>query len=257
VLAFSLSPRVRLVVLGVVLAALLAAPATWAAETLGYATNGTFPTGGPASASALGGGGPGGFGGRSFRGAGSGRFGSGAGGTSPGGAVGQLFAQPGSGGFAPPAGGGGFGPPQGARGFGGGGAFGGGDASLSAAVGYAKAHGGGTIGVSSQSTAASLILSSNANIAGIGGFSGRESSVSVAWLANEVRTGHLRWVVADAQGQGTRLPGDTRTGSQTAMSVVEKVCRKVTVTTTGGSKVTMYDCSGRASAILAASNNRG
>ena len=48
-LAAQLSPRVRAAVLGVALAALLAAPATWAAETIGHATASTFPAGGPAS----------------------------------------------------------------------------------------------------------------------------------------------------------------------------------------------------------------
>ncbi len=60
VLALGLPRRVRTVVLGVGLAALLAAPATWAAETLGHATSSTFPAGGSASASIGGFGGPGG-----------------------------------------------------------------------------------------------------------------------------------------------------------------------------------------------------
>jgi hypothetical protein len=36
------------------------------------------------------------------------------------------------------------------------------------------------------------------------------------------------------------------------MNAVAKSCRAVTVTTSSGSKVTMYDCLGRASAILRA-----
>ena len=79
------SPRVRMVALGVALAGLLAAPATWSAQTLGHATNGTFPAGGPASA---------GFGG----GPGGGRAGG-----PPGGGNG-TFAPP-NGGAAPPGGG--------------------------------------------------------------------------------------------------------------------------------------------------------
>ena len=68
-LALELAPRTRAVLVAVGLAALMAAPATWAAETLGHATNGTFPTGGPAGASVGGpsggpGGGPGGPSGR-------------------------------------------------------------------------------------------------------------------------------------------------------------------------------------------------
>ena len=60
------SKRIRMIALAVALAGLLAAPATWAAQTLGHATNGTFPAGGPASAGGFGGpgggrmGGPGG-----------------------------------------------------------------------------------------------------------------------------------------------------------------------------------------------------
>ena len=220
-LALKLSPRNRAILVAVGLAALTAAPATWAAETLGHATNGTFPTGGPASASAGGPGGPGGFGGRA-----------------------------GVGGPGGPGGPGGLSQTGGAAG--GPGGLGSGSATLTAAVRYANAHGGGTIGVSSQSSAAAAILSSHANVAGLGGFSGRESSVSASWLASEVASGHLRWVVADSNGGGG-APGDTRSGSRAAMSIVAQTCRPVILTTTGATKVTMYDCHGRASAILAAS----
>jgi 4-amino-4-deoxy-L-arabinose transferase-like glycosyltransferase len=215
----------------VIVAALLAPPATWAAETLGHATNGTFPAGGPASASggAPGGrGGVGGFGGAvGGAGAGMGGFGGRVGGSGPGAAVGA-----------------------------GGAAFGAGSSTLTAAVKYAKAHGGGTLGVSSQSSAANAIVATNANVAGLGGFSGRESSVSAAWIASEVRSGHLRWVLADGQ-TSSRLPGDTRTGSRSALSTVERTCPAVTFTTSSGTKVTMYDCLGRASAILTAAGNAG
>jgi 4-amino-4-deoxy-L-arabinose transferase-like glycosyltransferase len=247
--------RLRPVLVAAALAALLAAPATWAAETLGHATSSTFPTGGPASAAA---GGPGGFGG--------GRPGGFAGGP-PGG-----FAGGPPGGFAgPPAGGavGGGGPAGGGAAGGGGppGGFGGDSSTITALTRYASSHGGGTVGVESQSTAASAILTDDANVAGLGGFSGRESSVTVAWLANQVRTGHLRWVIVDA-GQGPGLPGDTRSGSQGAFAAVQQACRAVTVSTgtatgtgtgggstgaagtsTGAAGVTMYDCVGRADAI--------
>jgi 4-amino-4-deoxy-L-arabinose transferase-like glycosyltransferase len=280
-LAVRLAPRARWAVLTVAMAALLAAPATWAAETLGHAASSTFPAGGPASASEGGpGGGPGGFGRHGF---------GGRGGFPPPGAGG--FGTPGAGGFALPgaagAGAGGFAPPSAASrssqnnirglfsqtgstihgaprfgggfgGFGGaggpGGIFGGDSAGLKAAIAYAKAHGGGTIGVSSQSSAAAAILSSNANVAGLGGFSGRESSVTVSWLAMEVRSGHLRWVIDDA-GQSFRAQGDTRQGSQAAMAVVAKVCKSVTVSSASGTKTTMYDCRGRAAAILAATTS--
>jgi hypothetical protein len=144
----------------------------------------------------------------------------------------------------------------GAFGAGGGpGGFGGDNATLTTAIDYARAHGGGTIGVSSQSSAAAAILSSNGHVAGLGGFSGRESSVSVKWLASEVAAGRLRWVIVDSN-QGGGLPGDTRAGSQTAMDAVAKSCKAVTLKTTNGT-ATMYDCSGRAVAILAAAGSTG
>jgi 4-amino-4-deoxy-L-arabinose transferase-like glycosyltransferase len=267
-LALRLSPRARMIAVAVAVAALFAAPASWAAQTLGHATSGTFPTGGPANAVSLGSGGPGGrggpggFGGNS--GSGASRFG-----TPPGMQGGAGFAPPSGGagtGFAPPSNGavpGASTGQAGARGFGAGGGFGGGgpggfggdDATLTAAIDYAKAHGGGTIGVSSQSSAASAILSSNGDVAGLGGFSGRESSVSVKWLASEVAAGRLRWVIVDSN-QGGGLPGDTRTGSQSAMDAVAKSCKAVTLKTTNGT-ATMYDCSGRAAAILAAAGSTG
>jgi 4-amino-4-deoxy-L-arabinose transferase-like glycosyltransferase len=260
-LALQLSPRVRAAVLAVALAALFAAPATWAAETLGHATSGTFPTGGPASALTGGSGGPSGAGGRGGFGRGQG-FPFGGGGAPPKqGGVQSLFSnpsgsttRPGAGAFAGQGSGvGGFGGlgGQGRAGGGRGGIFGSDSPELAAAVKYAKAHGGGTIGVSSQSSAAAAILSSNANVAGLGGFSGRESSVSAAWIATEVRAGHLRWVIVDGS-QDFRAAGDTRTGSQSAMDVVAKTCRKVTFRA-DGTTYTMYDCRGRASAILAGS----
>jgi hypothetical protein len=244
-LAIEGAGRLRAVVVAVAMAALLAAPAAWATDTLGHATSSTFPAGGPASASVGGPGGGGGFGGG---GPGGGRGSAGGGSSRVGPAVGQLFQAPGQRGAAPS--GGGF--PGGAGGgfAGGGGGFGGDSASLTAAIRYAEQHGGGAIGVSSQSTAADAILSSNANVAGLGGFSGRESSVTASWIAMEVRDGRLRWVIAD-DSQGFSLPGDTRTGSETAMNVVAKTCRRVTLTS-NGTTVTMYDCLGRAAAILQA-----
>jgi 4-amino-4-deoxy-L-arabinose transferase-like glycosyltransferase len=233
ILALDMPRRTRGILVAVVLAALLAAPAAWAVETLGHATSGTFPAGGSATASAGGpGGGPGG---------GSGRGGRGGGG----------FAPPRAGGFAPPPLGN-TGPSQSRRGFGAGGpgGFGTNSGSLTAAISYVEQHGRGAIGVSSQSSAAAAILSSNANVAGLGGFSGRESSVTATWLAQEVAAGRLRWVVVDGTQPGGP-PGDPRTGSQTAMNAVASTCRKVALSTSG-STVTMYDCQGRAAAILGA-----
>jgi 4-amino-4-deoxy-L-arabinose transferase-like glycosyltransferase len=225
----------RAAVLAAALGLLLLAPASWAVQTLGHATEGTFPAGGPAQT---------GFGGGPGRGAGG-----------PGGG---FAAPPGAGtGFAaPPAGTGGrFGSaPGGARpgagvpgGMGGG--FGGDTAGLSSAVAYARQHGGGAIAVSSQSGAAASIIESGANVAGIGGFSGRESQVSTTWLADAVRSGRVRWVLTS--GSGGFGGNDGRVGASQLMAAVAEVGRKVTITS-GSSTTTLYDLSGRADALAAA-----
>jgi hypothetical protein len=271
--AFS-APRVRMAAVGGFLAALLLAPAVWAFDTLGYATSGTFPAGGPASIASDGGGGPpGGFGGRR---AGAGALGaipqlfgsggaaqggpqSGAGGF-PGGGPGGAGAPP-AGASPGPAGGGSIGSGGGPGGGpgGGGGPFGGSDASLTKVLSYVSEHGGGTIAVASQSSASAAIIGQDANVAGIGGFSGRESDVSVSWLAQEVRSGRIRWVLGEESGGGLsgRLPGDTRTGSKTAMAAVTQACRRVTLPTSAAGSTTrtagsLYDCEGRVAALMSA-----
>jgi 4-amino-4-deoxy-L-arabinose transferase-like glycosyltransferase len=224
----------RAAVLAAALGLLLLAPASWAVQTLGHATQGTFPAGGPASAG-FGGAGPGG--GR-FPGAGqmgspptgapgsgsSGTTGSGSAGGSPGG---------GAGGFAPGAGG-----------------FGGDSAGLTQALAYVKAHGGGTIAVSSQTGAASAIIQSGANVVGIGGFSGRESEVTTQWLAEAVRNDEIRWVLTS--GSSGFGGNDGRVGASKVMAAVERVGKKVTVTS-GSSTITLYDLSGKADALAAVS----
>ena len=214
--------RVRAIVVAGALAVLLIAPATWAADTLGYATSSTFPSGGPASAASGfgGGGGPGGGGG--FGRASGGRAGGGPGlGAPPAGRAGGM-----AGGMA-------------------GGPFGGNSTALTAAAAYVKTHGGGTIGVSSQQGASDAIIVSGVNVAGLGGFSGRESEVSVSWLAQAVRDGRVRWVLSDGTSSG--MPNDTRTGSQSVMTAAAKVGKKV-MTSSGA---TLYDLRGQASALQA------
>ncbi len=251
-LALAIPARVRAVLVVAGVGALMLAPAAWATETLGHATSGTFPAGGPASAG-------GGFGGGArFGGApgGGARFGGAPGGR------GRFGGGPFGG---PP---GGFAGGGGRSGAGGPGGFGRDSTELQSAIAYAKAHGGGTIGVESQSSAADAILRSGADVAGLGGFSGRESTVSVTWLATKVASGHLRWVLGSGGAQMS-LPGDTRSGSSSAFGAVAKACTAVnlgtsaTATTgnsalgslfgsTQGSATTLYDCQGRAAAILAA-----
>jgi hypothetical protein len=222
--------RFRRVALGAGVAALLLAPAAWAAETLGHAESGTFPLGGSASASA---GMPGAGIGAPGRGGNAGA----AVGIPTGAARGGL-----PGGFAGGAGGG----------FGGGvgGGFGGGSSQLEAAAAWAKAHGGGTVAVESQSTAASAILAGYDNVAGIGGFSGNESTVSAKWLAEMVKAGRLRYLLGGTSGTGSAF-SDGRQGSRAAIALAEKVARKITVTY-DTQTLTLYDLHGKAAALLAA-----
>jgi 4-amino-4-deoxy-L-arabinose transferase-like glycosyltransferase len=315
------SPRLRAAAAGAAVIALLLAPSVWAVDTLGHATNGTFPEGGPANVqTASGAAGFGGLRGRlGVRGFGGPPSGAGTGIGAPGAAgssrAPRLFGGPGvarpggsetsslptpqtgapsqarpegqpggvaSGSGAFPSAGNGAPPAAGRAGFGGGGMGAplGSNSTTTQAVAYVKSHGGGTIAVSSQSSAASAIIPSGAKVAGIGGFSGRESDVSTAWLAQRVGSGAIRWVLGEQTGQsgGPRLPGDTRAGSKAAMSAVAKACRKVTLPastasaagagsgTASGSgaatatnaagasasaATTLYDCQGRAPAIAA------
>ncbi len=138
-LLLSADRRVRTGAVAGAVAVLLIAPAVWSVDTLGHATSGTFPAGGPASlADAMGG--PGGRPGARFAGGPAGLE------RAPGGqgAAQQLFGPSegasgeGGGAEGPPAGPG-FGP--GGAGFGpagpGGGAFGGG-ASLKSVLSYVR-----------------------------------------------------------------------------------------------------------------------
>ena len=154
----------RKAVVAAVMAVLLIAPATWSVQTLGHATSGTFPAGGPATTGQFGGGG---------------------------------------------------GPPGG-----GGSPFGGDTSSLADAVAYVEQNGGGTIAVSSQSGAAGQLITAGADVAAIGGFSGRESEVSLEWLAQAVEDGQIRYVLTDG---ASGLPNDGRTGSSDVMAAVEAV----------------------------------
>ena len=107
-----------------------------------------------------------------------------------------------------------------------------------------QGHGGGTVAVSSQNGAAGQLLSSGADLAAIGGFSGRESQVSVAWLAHAVDAGRTRWVLTDGASGGMRQ--DDRIGSTEVMSAVAATCKAVP------SVDGLYDCAGSTAALRAA-----
>jgi hypothetical protein len=119
--------------------------------------------------------------------------------------------------------------------------FGGDSSELTSALTYIAAHGGGTLGVSSQSTAASAILSSNAKVAGLGGFSGSESEVSINWLVQAVRDGRIRWVMTSSSQMGN---SGGRVGSSELMAAVAKVGKATSVDG-------LYDLQGLANALAA------
>lgn len=154
-----------------------------------------------------------------------------------GGAASASFGGGGGGG-----GGGAPGPMMGGGGPPGGGMFGGNSSAVTAAVAYANAHGGGAVAVSSQQGASESIITAGSNVVAIGGFSGRESQVSIEWFAKQVAAGKIRWVVADSNGGG--MPSDGRTGSKDVMAAVAQTCKAVT--TSAG---TIYDCQGSATAL--------
>jgi 4-amino-4-deoxy-L-arabinose transferase-like glycosyltransferase len=221
--------RRRGAALAAALGLLLLAPASWAVQTLGHDTNGTFPAGGPAQADL-----------------GGGRGGPGRGGFGPPPGAGPGVAAPPGGRFRGGARVPGVGGPSGGPG---GGGFGGDDAGLTQAVAYARRHGGGAVAVSSQSGAATSIIRSGADVAGIGGFSGRESQVTTTWLADAVRSARVRWVLTG--GSGGFGGNDGRVGSSKVMAAVAQVARNVTITS-GSSTTTLYDLSGRADALAGA-----
>jgi 4-amino-4-deoxy-L-arabinose transferase-like glycosyltransferase len=263
-LAASGARRLRRLAAGSAMVALLLAPAAWAVDTLDYATNGTFPSGGPASVQTGPGGRPmgrirgllgpqGAL--RGLIGGPPGRpllFGAGPGRPPQAGAVGEArrggvpFLSRRGGALAFGRGGGRLGGPFGD------------DRSIAAVLTYVTAHGGGTIAVSSQSSAAAAIIDKNANVAGIGGFSGRESDVTLSWLAQEVRSGGIRWVLGERNADRSGVPGDTRVGAKPAMSAVASACLPVPLaavgssTRTGVTSSTLFDCRGRAAALVAA-----
>ena len=203
----SLVMRARTAALIAGVAVLMLAPGSWAFQTLGHATSGTFPAGGPASA------GIGGPGGRGFAAA-AGRAGGLPAWPHPAGPTAGRPVGPAPQWRHPPA------PcpagrrkaaPSGGGAPAGGGIFGGNTRSLNEALAYVRRNGGGTLAVSSQSGAASQLIRSGSEVAAIGGFSGRESQVSIEWLADAVRDGRIRWVLTDGGSGGMpRTPASAR-----------------------------------------------
>lgn len=144
---------------------------------------------------------------------------------------------------------------------------------MTPAIDYIQANGGGNLAVSSQQGASSAVIADtggdSVDVVAIGGFSGRESEVSADWLAGRVEAGRIRWVLTTDDSMS---PADGRTGSTSVMATVASVCEKVdadltsssTGTASGGgagqtgttgtaSTGSLYDCSGMADQLRAAS----
>ena len=245
--------------LAIGIAGLLAAPAAWSATTLKAAVNGVFPGAGPNFVSGLATAGTGGFG---FAGGGAGPGGGGGGfgapstgggfGTPPQGGTGGGFGAPSQGGA-----GGGFTPPSRGSGGAGGGGGGGGfgtqtSADVTRALAYVEAHGAaqrfGLI-VSSEQEAAPYVIAGKP-VAAMGGFTGRETVLTNAYLSSLVRSGEARYfLLGGSSGFG---PGGS---SNAAASTIESICTAVPSSTwSGSSGATLYDCAGKADAIASASS---
>ena len=201
VLALKIPRRVRVVALAAVLGALLLAPATWAVQTLGHATSGTFPAGGPA---AQGFGGPGGAGAAASAAAAASRrrrrrrraaAGSPPAAPRRGAGARPAARAPGRRGFARAAARPAAGRHPAAR------AAPGGSAPAAAALRRRQHRPDARRSPTPRPTAAARSpcpasrarrprsSTSGADVAALGGFSGRESEVSVSWLADAVRAG--------------------------------------------------------------------
>jgi 4-amino-4-deoxy-L-arabinose transferase-like glycosyltransferase len=263
--------RARALALALAVGGLLVAPSVWAIDTVGYATNSTFPAGGPAKdnsallsvSRAFLAAGPAGGRQLGFT-AGAPGAGPPAGAPSARSGVSSLFSQPQSGAGPPNLNNNGD-PSLGSQpntftgGFGGTHAPKVRDPSLRTVIAFVRTHGGGTLAVSSQSNAANAILAQNARVAGLGGWSGRESEPTVGWLAQEVLDGRIRWVYN--QGRGNfGAPDDNRAGSTPVLNAAAQACQRV-VTSRGAGPLTvpafrhgvahrgLYDCQGDGTAL--------
>jgi hypothetical protein len=71
--------------------------------------------------------------------------------------------------------------------------------------------------------------------------------VSVKWLAQEVKAGHIRYVLTDGTGTAGAGGNDGRVGSSLVMAAVQKVGKETTVSG-------LYDLQGTAAALAAAAS---
>jgi hypothetical protein len=89
-----------------------------------------------------------------------------------------------------------------------------------------------------------LSADGSVKVAGLGGFSGNESEVSISWLAQAVKDGRVRYVLADGSGGGFR---DGRVGATTLMAAVQQVGKQTSVSN-------LYDLQGLGDQLAALAN---
>ena len=142
--------------------------------------------------------------------------------------------------------GGGFGGAGGGRG--GPGLGGGTSSGVESALTYVEAHGATSrfpLIVSSETEAASYVIAGK-RVSSMGGFTGRETVLTNAYLGRLLRNGEARYFLLG--GQSGFGPGGS---SNAAASTIESICTSVSsASSTGGA--TLYDCAGKAAAIAAA-----
>jgi hypothetical protein len=119
----------------------------------------------------------------------------------------------------------------------------GGSADVDAALAYAGSHGATkrfVLIVSSEQEAAPYVIAGRP-VSSLGGFTGRETVLTSAFLASLVRSGEARYFLLG--GQGGIGPGGAVNAAATTISSLCAVVPGV------GSGATLYDCAGKAEAI--------
>ena len=123
-----------------------------------------------------------------------------------------------------------------------------------AALRYVESHGATArfgLVVQSEETAAPYVVRGEP-VAAMGGFTGRETVLTHAYLASLVRSGAARYFLLG--GSGGFGPGGA---SNEAVTTISSICRAVpsSAWSTGGTSggAMLYDCAGKADAIASAS----
>ncbi len=116
--------------------------------------------------------------------------------------------------------------------------------SVDTALSYVEAHGATSrfaLIVSSEQEAAPYVIAGEP-VASMGGFTGRETVLTNAYLSKLVRSGEARYFLLGSGGFG----GGPGGGNNAAASVIESTCTSVSAVSG------LYDCAGSADAIAAA-----